>query len=810
MKNRTPTIARWIAGATLGLASSFQALGAEEHLGHSQDPLVSDVIVTDQQQERLGLLQMSANGKGCSASLLTNQWVLTAAHCLDGTDMRTPGTVQLRANWGANAQLSTADYIYRSWALEDAGPLYDVALVHLRAPIRVNGSTSNYMMQMTDLTSDQMKGLNVAVYGRGINALAFRNSAGVDMPTTGDNQFRSYVFPVDTTERKYFWFSKGPNSQTVAGGDSGGPTFETSKFVPRVAGVHAWCNFNCLPGKPCGGAGNWTWVSDIKRCADTPIGNLRDALAGVMGQVWDPARPIQTVQVSDSERQVLDDMALGNLGGRSWDYARRAAQMYCRNRGYEFGFLDGNYQDNVRYQARCVSAVTGYWYDAGPADMGRINDRFATIYNVNWAQAARAANDICAKRDTFNVGGLFTGWEAKTAPAGGFADQRTGVWCFNKSNATWFDSTSGELAAQGTPMGDLNATNWSVAGRAATEYCRRKHYPAGGFFNGHQVGDKRGVVCLGMNSLVSTGVKAADATTYSATRAAADPRTSATSGLPRGALVTQAATAGKPSAIASVLAAQQPAAPPAAAPAVTTFYAINLDGSLTEYRHGNPESGTTANQLPPSSSAWNTYDQVIPAGGNHLYARAPNGDLLWFQHDGVNDGANAWRGPVKVGSGWQSFKQLIGGGNGVIYALAPDGTLMWYRHAGFANGDPKAWVGPKKVGTGWNSFKAVFSAGEGVIYAVTQDDRLMVYRHLDPMNGEMRWSGPVQVGNGWGGFAQLFSAGNGVIYGLATDGKLAYYRHLTWNAAQPSFKWVGALPAGQGFNPAARLVPLLP
>jgi hypothetical protein len=576
------------------------------------------------------------------------------------------------------------------------------------------------------------------------------------------------------------------------------------------------CSFNCLPGKPCGGKGDWTWVSLIKRCSDTPIGNIRDALAGVMRQAWDPAKPFYTLQASDSERQVLDDMALDNLGARPWDYVRRAAQMYCRNRGYDFGFFDGNYQDNVRYQARCVGPSTGYWYDAGPADMLRINDKFATIYNVNWAQAARAANDICAKRDTFNVGGLFTGWEAQTAPPGGFADQRDGVWCFNKSNATWFDSTSAELGAQGTPIADLNATNWAVAGRAATEYCRRKHYPSGGFFNGHQVGDKRGVVCLGQNSLVSDGIRSADVTSYSAARAAGgDARTGTTAATSRGALVTQSAAVGRTSAIASALGAQhpaaaQPAAPTAAAPAMTVFYAANRDGTLTEYQHANLEAGGTANQLPPSNSAWNTYDQIIPAGGNHLYARAANGDLLWFQHDGVNDGSNAWRGPVKVGSGWQSFTQLIGGGNGVIYALALDGSLMWYRHAGFATGDPNAWVGPKKVGTGWNSFKAVFSAGEGVIYAVSQDNRLMPYRHLDPMNGEMRWAGPVQVGTGWGGFAQLFSTGNGVIYGLATDGKLAYYRHLTWNAAAPTFKWVGALPAGAGFNPAAKLVPLLP
>jgi hypothetical protein len=165
---------------------------------------------------------------------------------------------------------------------------------------------------------------------------------------------------------------------------------------------------------------------------------------------------------------------------------------------------------------------------------------------------------------------------------------------------------------------------------------------------------------------------------------------------------------------------------------------------------------------------------------------------------------------VKVGNGWQSFAQILGGGNGVIYAIAPDGTLMWYRHAGFATGDARAWAGPKKIGSGWNSFKHVFSAGAGAIYAITHDGKLMLYRHLDPMNGEFRWSGPTQVGVGWQNFAQVFSTGNGVIYTLTPEGKLSYYRHLTWNAAQPDLKWVGAVPVGEGFDPAKRMVPMLP
>ena len=66
------------------------------------------------------------------------------------------------------------------------------------------------------------------------------------------------------------------------------------------------------------------------------------------------------------------------------------------------------------------------------------------------------------------------------------------------------------------------------------------------------------------------------------------------------------------------------------------------------------------------------------------------------------------------------------------------------------------------------------------------------------------------MGTGWNGFAQLFSTGNGVIYGLAPDGKLSYYRHLTWNAALPTFQWAGAVTVGLSFNPAAKIIPMLP
>jgi Tachylectin/Trypsin len=789
---RQRQMARWIFGAAC--LATWQLAGAgEEHLGRSQSPLVSVTVVTAAEQEQLGLLSLASNLGGCTASLLTNDWAVTAAHCLNATDMRRPAGVTLSAAW-TTAQSRTANYIYRFWGIDAAGSTYDIALLHLGAPFTVNGSTTGYVREMSELSLQDMDTQNIAVYGSGINVLA-RNTPTGPMPVSSDGIMRSAVFTVNRIERTLFWYPKGNGGETVGSGDSGGPSFEMTRGAPRIAGVHALCHASCLAGQQCPAGNPWQWVSDISECGDAPVGYLGGAIGDLLHQAWDPARPVQTLQVMHSEGGVQKEMLLGQIDTLPWDYVRRAAQRMCLNRGFVSGFLDGTGKPGSRYGLHCVSAAAGFWRDALAPDMARINDRYRDVAQIGWAQGARAANDLCKNMDASTVGGILTGFQAVSNPSGGFYDQKDGVFCFNAGNAHWFDSTRAELAAQGTPLGDLNATGWAVAARAAMEYCRRKFYSAGGFFNGHQLGDKHGIVCIGANSLVTDRVSATDSVrSYrdagggskptgigAMSRAAGTPRVAGTGG----------------------------AAPPPNAPGQSTFYALEKGGALAEYRHDALESGGQPRRLGASGAGWRAYLQAIPGGSNHVYAIEPSGDLVWFQHDGVQDGADSWRGPVRVGSGWRSFRQVLGGGDGVLYAIGADGTLTWYRHLGVATGDPRAWVGPKKIGTGWHGFKQVISAGGGALYAITQDGRLMLYRHLDPANGEMRWSGPTQVGTGWQGFSQVFSTGNGVLYGLAPDGKLSYYRHLTWNAAQPTFQWVGPLPAGE-LDPAALVVPLLP
>ena len=55
--------------------------------------------------------------------------------------------------------------------------MYDFALIHLQAPMRVNGSTTGYVRELSELSLQDMMNVNVAVYGRGMNVLAVERQA---------------------------------------------------------------------------------------------------------------------------------------------------------------------------------------------------------------------------------------------------------------------------------------------------------------------------------------------------------------------------------------------------------------------------------------------------------------------------------------------------------------------------------------------------------------------------------------------------------------------------------------------------------
>ncbi len=202
------------------------------------------------------------------------------------------------------------------------------------------------------------------------------------------------------------------------------------------------------------------------------------------------------------------------------------------------------------------------------------------------------------------------------------------------------------------------------------------------------------------------------------------------------------------------------------------IYAVRPNGDLLWYRK---ESNSTAWQGPRKvGNGWGSFRDIIAAGGNTLYALTAEGKLVWYRHDGFNDGSSAWTAPVEVGSGW-SFSRIFSGGQGIVYGITNDGKLVWYRNNGADHG-MRSWQPAKVVGSGWGSFREVFSTGLGAIYAVRRDGSLLFYRHDGYATGEFKWQEPRFVGSGWNSFAKIVPNSDGVILGIVPNGKLYWFR----------------------------------
>ena len=104
---------------------------------------------------------------------------------------------------------------------------------------------------------------------------------------------------------------------------------------------------------------------------------------------------------------------------------------------------------------------------------------------IPFAQATRMAHE-------FGVAKGFGG----ARPTGHHAGERVGALCIPAS-ARFVDVTDEEIESTPWRFADINAAGWSQVARTATEIAARRGDLAGGYFTGHQVPGRRGLIGLG-------------------------------------------------------------------------------------------------------------------------------------------------------------------------------------------------------------------------------------------------------------------------------------------------------------------------
>jgi hypothetical protein len=213
-----------------------------------------------------------------------------------------------------------------------------------------------------------------------------------------------------------------------------------------------------------------------------------------------------------------------------------------------------------------------------------------------------------------------------------------------------------------------------------------------------------------------------------------------------------------------------------------------------------PKISHSLSQPSAVGSGWAQFREIYPAGGAGIYALTSDGRLLWYRHDGWQNGAVAWKGPVQVGDGWGGFWKVVPGGDGVLYAIDQNADMHWYRENDYQDAQATpSWNPPQRVGGGWGQFVHVFSSGQGIIYAVQPSGELLWYKHTGYLTGAPTWEGPKSVsGSGWTDFSRVFSPGEGHIYAMRANGQLFWYRHSGWETGK--FAWLGPHEVSSGFD----------